>query len=158
MDHLASAHLNSQDAPANSEFSANSFMSDFAEATHDLLMAEAPVRRAEAALRLASLGKPLASPYLIAALADSAWEVRQAAAESLGRIGDEEAIAPLQDLLGNGNQDSSLQQAITQAISSITSRTAARMTVAARREEAVTANRDDEASRMAVMEANRNRI
>ncbi len=122
MDHLASTNLNSPEAnPAATQ----SFMSDFAEATHELLMAEAPATRADAASRLASLGKPLASPYLIAALADSAWEVRQAAAESLGRIGDADAVGPLQDLLNDGNQDALLQETISQAISSIASRGAA---------------------------------
>ena len=123
MDHLASPHFDSPQINS-AESSGQSFMSDFAEATHDLLMAEAPVRRAEAALRLASLGKPLASPYLIAALADSAWEVRQAAAQSLGCIGDDEAIEPLQAMLAGGNQDALLQQEISRAIESITSRAA----------------------------------
>ena len=102
--------------------SPESFMGDFAEATHDLLMEDSAASRAAAAHRLAHLGRPLASPYLIAALADNAWEVRQAAAESLGLVGDAEAIAPLQDLLSRGNQDALLQQAISSAISSISAR------------------------------------
>ena len=99
-------------------------MSDFTEATHDLLMEESATKRAEAAHRLAKLGKPLALPYLIAALSDSSWEVRQAAVESLGSIGDTEAIKPLQDLLSQGNQDALLQEAITQAIHAISGRVA----------------------------------
>lgn len=105
-------------------YSPESFMGDFAEATHDLLMEDSAARRAAAAHRLARLGRPLASPYLIAALADNAWEVRQAAAESLGLVGDSDAIAPLQDLLSRGNQDALLQQAISNAISSISARAA----------------------------------
>ena len=122
MDHSSSAHLNSPGINPVSELSAQSFMSDFAEATHDLLMEDSAAKRAAAAHRLASLGRPLASPYLIAALADNAWEVRQAAAESLGLVGDSEAIAPLQDLLSRGNQDALLQQAISHAIHSISTR------------------------------------
>src|SRR6185436_15037099 len=107
--------------PANS--SPESFMGDFAEATHDLLMDESASRRAAAAYRLAGLGRPLGSPYLIAALSDNSREVRQAAVEALGHIGESEAIASLQDLLNRGNQDPLLQRTISQAIQSISERT-----------------------------------
>src|SRR6185503_2645243 len=70
--------------PAPTDSSPQSFMGDFAEATHDLLMDESAPQRAAAAHRLAGLGRPLASPYLIAALSDNSWEVRQAAVEALG--------------------------------------------------------------------------
>ena len=110
--------------PTSSDLSAQSFMGDFAEATHDLLMDESAPRRAAAAQRLAGLRRPLASPYLIAALSDSSWEVRQAAVEALGQIGESEAITPLQELLEGGNQDALLQRAISRAIRSISERSA----------------------------------
>jgi hypothetical protein len=97
-------------------------MSDFAEASHDLLMDESPTARAGAAHRLALLGRPLAAPYLVAALSDESWEVRQAAVESLSDIGTADALAPLQDLLARGNQDALLQRAISQAIETISAR------------------------------------
>ncbi|MGZ8846353.1 MAG: HEAT repeat domain-containing protein, partial [Pyrinomonadaceae bacterium] len=106
------------------ECSPQSFMGDFAEATHDLLMEDSADKRAAAARRLASLGRPLASPYLIAALSDNEPVVRQAAVESLAHLGDSEAIAPLQDLLSRASGDAVLQHAISQAIHSISSRTA----------------------------------
>src|SRR6266508_6855420 len=98
-----------------SVLSAESFMSDFAEATHDLLMQDSAIKRAAAAHRLANLGRPLASPYLVAALSDSAPDVRQAAAESLGQIGESEAIAPLEDLLEH-TLDEVMRAAISDAI------------------------------------------
>src|SRR6185436_2582227 len=111
--------VNTADGSVAGDLSPQSFTADFGEATHDLLMDESTSRRAAAAQRLADLGRPLASPYLVAALADNSWEVRQAAAEALGQIGESEAIAPLQDLLDRGNQDALLQQAISGAIKSI---------------------------------------
>ena len=99
-----------------------SFMADFAEATHDLLMDESVAGRVAAAHRLAELGRPIASPYLVAALSDSAWEVREAAVESLGHVGEPEAIAPLQNLLDRGDQDALLQRAISLAIQAISAR------------------------------------
>ena len=112
------------DITSTAESSSLSFMGDFAEATHDLLMDEFAARRAAAAHRLAELGNPLASPYLIAALCDNSWEVRQAAVEALGHISESEAIKPLQDLLDRGNQDVLLQRAISRAIQSISARAA----------------------------------
>lgn len=110
---------------ARNNFSTQSFMSDFAEASNDLLMADSETDRAEAARRLATLGKPLASPYLIAALADPSWEVRQAVVESLGDIGEADAIGSLQELLDRGDQDALLQQAISRAINLISARVSA---------------------------------
>jgi HEAT repeat protein len=40
---------------------------------------------------------------LIQALQDEAWEVRQGAAKSLGKLGDRRAIDPLQELLRDNN-------------------------------------------------------
>src|SRR6185295_5003597 len=100
----SNASTNSETAPvvfrgSADEHTSATFMSDFAEATHDLLMDDSPARRAEAAIRLARLGKPLACPYLIASLSDASSEVCRAAAQSLGLIGDSSAIAPLEELL-----------------------------------------------------------
>ncbi len=114
--------LDSADRNVSADSSAQSFMVDFAEASHALLTDESACRRAAAAQRLAVLGRPIASPDLIAALSDNSWEVRQAAVEALGQIGVSDAIAPLQDLLSSGNQDSLLQQAISSAIKSILGR------------------------------------
>jgi hypothetical protein len=146
-----------------------SFMSDFAEATHDLLMDDAPAARAAAGQRLVALGQPLASPYLIAALSDQSWEVRQAAVEGLRDIGSDDAIVPLQDLLARGNQDALLQQAIALAIETISNRVGATPMVAAAIEtpdRSVTASTSPtehstipvptpEADRLAAIEANR---
>src|SRR5688572_20147379 len=78
---------------------------DFAEATYDLLMEDSAAKRAAAAHRLAILANPGASPYLIAALADNSPQVYQAAVQSLGQIGDSQAIAPLQDLFARVNDE-----------------------------------------------------
>jgi uncharacterized protein YacL (UPF0231 family) len=102
---------------------AESFMSDFADATHDLLMQDSATMRAAAAHRLADLGRPLASPYLVAALSDGAPEVRQAAAQALGQIGESEAIAPLNDLLEQ-TPDEVLRAAISDAMHAINIRLA----------------------------------
>ena len=71
------------------------FMSDFADATRNLLMDESASRRASAAAKLAELGRPAATPYLIAALSDRAVEVRLAAAASLGEIGDAASVTAM---------------------------------------------------------------
>ena len=90
MEHSSSTHHNS----ADNNSSPQSFMGDFADASHDLLMADSAFARADAARRLATLARPLAAPYLMAALSDGAREVRQAAVEALGDIGESGAIAP----------------------------------------------------------------
>ena len=92
MDYPHPTQPNSPEPNSATEFSPQLFMGDFAEATHELLLAASPSIRAQAARRLASLGMPLASAYLVAALSDTSWEVRQAAAESLAEIGEPESI------------------------------------------------------------------
>lgn len=57
--------------------------------------------RAEAASRLAALGRP-AVPACIALLQNDEWRVRYRAAEVLGLVGDGEAYAPLALALGDG--------------------------------------------------------
>jgi len=125
-----------------------SFTGDFADATHDLLMDDAAPQRAAAAHRLAGLGTPLASPYLIAALSDNSWEVRQAAVEALSQIGKSEAIEPLQDLLDRGNQDALLQREIARAIQSISERVSSASSPA---------DADNEKKGLVAIEANQNR-
>src|SRR5882762_8125547 len=71
----------------------------FDEATRDLRTADSPTERAAAARKLGSVGSRVATAHLIAALFDSAPEVRRAAVESLGQLADPAAIAPLNDLL-----------------------------------------------------------
>mgnify|MGYP000886253841 FL=1 len=56
--------------------------------------------RAEAASRLAALGRP-AVPACIALLQNDEWRVRYRAAEVLGLVGDGEAYAPLVAALGD---------------------------------------------------------
>jgi HEAT repeat protein len=95
---------------------------DFDEATHDLLMADSAAERAAAARKLGTLGSPSATAYLVAALYDISPEVRRAAAESLGHIGDHAAIGPLNDLLARETNGGAQDSAIPQAIHSITTR------------------------------------
>jgi hypothetical protein len=46
-----------------------------------------------------------AVPALIQALGDSGWEVRRAAAEALGKLGDPQAVPPLIKALGDSDRD-----------------------------------------------------
>jgi hypothetical protein len=72
----------------------------FDEATRSLKTAESPADRATAARKLGMLGSQLATAHLIAAVFDTAPEVRRAAAEALIQIGDPGvATAPLNALL-----------------------------------------------------------
>jgi hypothetical protein len=72
----------------------------FDEATRDLRTANAPAERASAARSLGLARDRAATPHLVAALEDPSPEVRRAAVESLADIGDPEAQAPLESLLG----------------------------------------------------------
>jgi len=71
----------------------------FDDATRDLRIADAPVERAAAARRLSFVHDPEATPHLIAALADSAPEVRRTAVEALMDLRDPAAIGPLNSLI-----------------------------------------------------------
>ena len=71
----------------------------FDDATRDLRIAEAPVERAAAARRLSFVHDREAAPHLIAALDDSAPEVRRTAVEALMDLRDPAAIAPLNALM-----------------------------------------------------------
>ena len=67
----------------------------------DSLTDPAAVIRNEAAAALSQINYPPAIPHLIAATQDSDGEVRKAAVSSLGKVGDESAIAPLQAALND---------------------------------------------------------
>ncbi len=62
----------------------------------DALNDPAALIRNEAAAALSQINYPLAIPHLVLATKDSDGEVRKAAVSSLGRVGDESAIEPLQ--------------------------------------------------------------
>jgi bilin biosynthesis protein len=61
----------------------------------------APLIRNEAAAALSQISYPPAIPHLILATKDSDGEVRKAAVSSLGRVGDESALEPLQTALND---------------------------------------------------------
>jgi hypothetical protein len=71
----------------------------FDDATRDLRLADAPVERAAAARRLSFVHDREATPHLIAALGDSAPEVRSTAVEALMDLRDPAAIGPLNSLM-----------------------------------------------------------
>lgn len=54
-------------------------------------------RRARATYRLGRFGSPRTEPYLFALLKDPRYEVRDASARALGRIGSPDAVGPLLD-------------------------------------------------------------
>jgi hypothetical protein len=69
------------------------------EATYDLRTAEAPGERASAARALGLSQDKTATPHLIAALEDTAPEVRRAVIEALAELRDPSAVAPLEAVL-----------------------------------------------------------
>jgi hypothetical protein len=71
----------------------------FDDATRDLRIADAPVERSAAARRLSFVHDREATPHLIAALNDSAPEVRRTAVEALMDLRDPAAIGPLNSLM-----------------------------------------------------------
>jgi len=95
---------------------------DFAQATQDLLMESSSPDRASAARKLAKFGKSSAVPYLIAALSDNSQEVRLAAAESLGQLGDSSTIGHLKDLLTRQYHSEMEERIVAAAIHSIATR------------------------------------
>jgi len=78
---------------------AEAIPNSFEDGTLNLLMAGSTEERVAAAHKLGIVELPGAAGYLIAALYDGSYEVRKAAARSLGLIGDAIAIGPLRDLL-----------------------------------------------------------
>ena len=91
----------------------------FDEATRDLRTADSPAERAAAARKLGSVRSRLATAHLIAALFDSAPEVRRAAVEALGQIGDPSAVVPLNALLARETSRQVPESTVRQAIESI---------------------------------------
>ena len=85
----------------------------FEEAKRDLLTADSVNERANAAFKLGLLGTTDGVAYLIAALYDNAAQVRNAAAESLGQIGDAAALGPLVDLQHREGSNSVISNAIS---------------------------------------------
>jgi HEAT repeat protein len=96
----------------------------FEDGTLNLLMAGSTEERVAAAHKLGIVELPGAAGYLIAALYDGSYEVRKAAARSLGLIGDAIAIGPLRDLMERErNSDTHGNDPIIgEALSFITSR------------------------------------
>jgi hypothetical protein len=85
----------------------------FEEAKRDLLMADSVNERANAAFKLGLIGNSAGVAYLIAALYDNEAEVRNAAAESLGQIGDASALGPLIDLQHREGSNAGISNAIS---------------------------------------------
>lgn len=75
----------------------------YGEATRDLKSAESPAERADAARKLGLIGNQLATAHLIAALFDSAPEVRRASAEALSRLGDPAVVTASLNALLTGD-------------------------------------------------------
>ena len=103
---------------------AEAIPNSFEDGTLNLLMAGSTEERVAAAHKLGIVELPGAAGYLIAALYDGSYEVRKAAARSLGLIGDAIAIGPLRDLLER-EKNSEIQGSdsiIGEALSFITSR------------------------------------
>ena len=92
----------------------------FDETTKDLRTADSPTERAASARKLGLVGDSRATAHLIAALYDSAPEVRRASVEVLEQIGDGSAIKPLNDLLQRETSRQVSEDVIRQAINSIT--------------------------------------
>src|SRR5438128_2725669 len=130
-------------------------MSTFDEATRDLLTGDSAATRALAARKLEVFGNSLATPHLITALSDSAPEVRRAAVEVLGHLGDAAAIDPLNALLRRETSEQVPETAIQHAIYSI-----AMLETKTRRrseEERLRLEREEEALRRAIEELARRR-
>lgn len=86
--------------PARHERAREAFIKHgyFDDATRTLRTAESPAERASAARSLGLVRDQSATPHLVAALEDSAPEVRRAAVESLAEVRDSAAVAPLESL------------------------------------------------------------
>ncbi len=86
--------------PARHERAREAFIKHgyFDDATRTLRTAESPAERASAARSLGLVRDQSATPHLVAALEDTAPEVRRAAVESLAEVRDSAAVAPLEAL------------------------------------------------------------
>ena len=91
----------------------------FDDATRQLRSADSPAERVAAARKLAILNVSSANAPLIAALYDSAPEVRRASVEALAQVGDASAISALHDLLEREHSRQLPEAVIRQAINAI---------------------------------------
>ncbi len=91
----------------------------FDDATRQLRSADSPAERVAAARQLAMIHVSSANAPLIAALYDSAPEVRRASVEALAQVGDAAAISPLHDLLAREHSRQLPEAVIRQAINAI---------------------------------------
>lgn len=80
---------------------------------------EVPWRRASAASILAAIGDPKVLPHLIDCLDEKDPEVLTAVILSLGRLGDERAVPPLEKLLAS-NPDWVIQLSLVEALYELT--------------------------------------
>lgn len=89
----------------------------------ELLCSEDAVERARGASRLGALGRAGAPavPFLIDALVDPHWQVRQQSAEALGSIGDEQAAVPLIAVLTDRDGDWGARAAAARALGALKS-------------------------------------
>jgi hypothetical protein len=112
---LASGNRDTRDA-ARRAFMGHGYFDD---ATRQLRTADSPAERAAAARKLGVARTSSATANLIAALYDSAPEVRRAAVEALAQAGDAAAISPLHELLARENSRQIPEAVIHQAINAI---------------------------------------
>lgn len=105
-----------QHQPARQAFLTHGY---FEEVVRDLRTADSPGERAAAGRKLGLIGIPQGTSHLVAALQDSAPEVRRAAVESLGLIGDPAAVPALDELLQREDSKQLPESVILDAINSI---------------------------------------
>ncbi len=91
----------------------------FDEITRDLRTADSPSERVAAAIKLGQVDSQLATSHLVAALHDTAPEVRSAAVQSLAQLGDPVAIPPLKELLSRESSRQVPKSTIREAIEKI---------------------------------------
>src|SRR6266550_1873251 len=91
----------------------------FDDAKRQLRTGDSPAERAAAARKLGMAHTSSATASLIAALYDSAPEVRRASVEALAQVGDAAAISPLHELLARENSRQLPEAVIRQAINAI---------------------------------------
>jgi|GEM_PF-467204 len=92
----------------------------FDETTRELRAAESPASRVAAARKLGLVADTRGTAHLIGALYDSSPEVRRAAVESLGQLGDPVALPALNELLQREISHQLPEAVIRDAINSVT--------------------------------------
>ena len=91
----------------------------FNDAATELQSADSPAERAGAARKLGAVRSPKAIAPLVASLEDRAPEVRRAAVESLGQLGDPSAVPLLNELLSRETSHQLPSAVIRDAINAI---------------------------------------